>query len=279
MLGCASVHGQTNAIGTANETAAPVNEKELGKLNKRLTRKNVKKNPYFPPSKRDYAAIALDDADLIRYAEFLKTPNTGLIRLHDAANCASSKNVLNVEDACPSGFILGKATAFSFRARKYRTVNFSDLMLHKNALHAVGLNSQGIIVALGDVALENLSASSDGIKALTEFVPSPIPAQAVQQGERFFKGIRVGKYVYRKSLPIKQNQTYALRAIAYKSKVWQQRGAFKVDILSDDKRDDVLTVFRVVGVNEDNSVNVLWREIERKPAPKIILESETEKKK
>lgn len=91
--------------------------------------------------------------------------------------------------------------------------------------------------------------------------------------------MRAGKYFYVKSVPIKSDQTYVLRSIAYKAKVWQQRGAFKVDILDGDKRDDVLTAFRVVGVNEDGSVNLLWREIERKPAPKLIFEIEAEKKK
>lgn len=279
IVGGARVFAQSGSIETADEAGnSAADLKAISKSSERIAHKNVLKHPFFPPSKRDYAAIAPNDADVTKYAEFLKTPNTGLFRLHDAANCVSARNVVNVEDACPSGFILGKATAFSFRTKKYRTANFSDLLLRDKAFHAVGLNSQGVLTALGDVALENLTVSSDGVKSLAEFVPAINAAQAVRQAENFVKGVRAGKYVYRRSLRLKLNETYALRAVAYKNKILQRRGAFKVNILDDDKRDDVLTVFRVVRLNEDGSANLLWREIRREPAPKLVFETSTPSK-
>ena len=274
------VFGQSGAVETAGDAGGKetlVNSAELDKRGRKIVKKNVIKNPFFAPSKRDYEMIALAPEIVSQYQEFLKTPNTGLIRLHDQSKCTAARNVVNIEEPCPSNFVLGKATSYSFRAKKYRTLRFSDLTLNNRRFYTVGINSQGIIAALGNQPLENVTVAADAIKNLLEFVPSTDPAQAVQEGERFAKGVRAGKIVYQKQASALPDQTYAMRAIAYKSKVYQRRGAFKVNILDDDKRDDVVIAFRIVKAHDDGSFTVLWKELDRKPAPKLIFEKPSEK--
>lgn len=270
---CETVWAQKAALEPADSNSDAAT-KEAEKRARQIARKNVLKNGWFPPSKRDYAAVAPEVGDVDRFAEFLKTPNTGLIRLHDAANCKSARNVVNVAEPCPSGFILGKATSYSFRAKKYRTANFSDLVLSNKALYTVGLNSQGILVGLGDAALETVSLANPAVKALVEFTPAINAAGAVREAERFAKGVRAGKYTFQKSARIKENETYALRAVAYKSKMLRRVGAFTVNILDDDKRDDVIIAFRVVNSHEDGSFSLLWKELDRNPAPKLVFEEQ-----
>lgn len=271
-IGASGQSGAVENAGDVGDKQTFANSAELDKRGRRIVKKNVIKHPYFAPSKRDYEMIALAPEIVSQYQEFLKTPNTGLIRLHDQSKCTAARNVVNVEEPCPSNFVLGKATSYSFRAKKYRTLRFSDLTLNNRRFFTVGINSQGIIAALGNQPLESVTVAADAIKSLLEFAPSSDPAQAVEQGERFAKGVRAGKVILQKQSSVLLNQTYALRAIAYKSKVYERRGAFKIDILDDDKRDDVLIAFRVVKAHDDGSFTVLWKELERKPAPKLNFE-------
>jgi hypothetical protein len=277
MTCCFSILGQTRSEETLVENKnLPINPTAIEKKGKKIVKKNVINNMWTPPSKNDYEAIALNSEDINKYAAYLGTNNSGLIRLHDASKCVSGKNIVNLEEPCPSNFIFGKGTSYSFRTQKYRGLNFSDLQLFNQNLYTVGLNTQGILTKIGDIALDKVSIETNGVKQLHGFVPSSDYTKANGEIKAFFNGVRAGSYIYKKESPVKENETYILRSIAYKGKVIERRGPFKINILDNDKRDDVIVAFRVVRKHEDGSVTLLWKEINRQPAPKLIIEK-TEK--
>ncbi len=232
----------------------------------------------FPPglTKRDKELTALDPADRIRFADFLKKDETGFVRLHDAANCTGKALVINTNEPCPWN-VPGKATSYSFRKEKYRNAFFSDLALFDSKFQIVGINSLGFLTELGDVALEKLSLQTGGIKQLSEFVPSSDLKEIEKQYSATKKGFRVGNFLYMNALPVKENVAYALRCIAYKSKVYRRVNGFKVNLLDGDKRVDVTLVFRVIRKHDDGSVSILWKQLNEKDAPKLVF-AEPEKK-
>jgi hypothetical protein len=243
----------------------------LNKRSKKVVKKNVIRKAWFPPpSNNDYEAIALHGEDLDKYAAFIGTDSSGLIRLHDAVKCKSDKNTVNLDEPCPSNFIFGKATSYSFRTQKYRSLNFSDIQLHGQNFYTVGLNTQGILTKIGNIPLNEITVQTNGVKQLHAFIPSSEYAKANAEIKAFLYGVRMDNFLYKKNLPIKENETYILRSIAYKGKVIARRGPFKVNILDDDKREDVIVAFRVVRTHEDGSATLLWKEINRQQAPKLI---------
>ena len=85
-------------------------------------------------------------------------------------------------------------------------------------------------------------------------------------------GIKVGNQTYSDSVTFSQNNTYAIRVIAYKLPL----GRFPAtsgDVLAfyndRGKRADLIVIFRGIRQDEDGSVTILWKELSRKKARSI----------
>jgi len=226
-------------------------------------------------SGKDKKRIAPDASELNRYAAFLRNPKTGLIKLFPDIGCEDNANVIRADEDClkwvqMSGF-------YSFREKQHTRDFLSDIRLKDGVLITDGLLSQGIIVALGDVALENITLSSDGLKFLNEFKPEPQSGEALKQTVEIIKGIKSGDYVYKKALTAKENTTYALRVVAYRGSFIQTFRGQQFDMLGGDKRIDITMAFRLVKKDEPGTVTLLWKELSRKTAPKVIVPKRNKK--
>jgi hypothetical protein len=213
------------------------------------------------PTPKDLEAIKIDDGDKTKFAEFLKQPRTGIVRLHDIDNCEENAKIYNVEEPCPS-HIIDKGSAYSFLERDYDYRLLADIWLQKSNLRIRKVETLSFLTNLGDVAIENLTLAADGIRQMAEFVPSADRKEVVAQLRIATRGFQVGKYVYKTSRPLKENSTYSLRAITYRT----DNPSLSVKT----KRLDVIVVFRVVRTHPDGSVSILWKELQRKEAPKIL---------
>lgn len=233
---------------------------------------------YFPPSltKRDKELTAINPSDKTKFASFLDEDETGFVRLHDAGKCSLKSSVVNADEPCPWN-IPGKATTYSFRKEKYRSAFFSDLALFKSHFQVVGVNLIGYLIELGDVSLENNLLENEGVKKMSSFAV----AGNLEEIEKHYavaeKGFRIGEFFYKNALPVKENTTYALRSIAYQGKIYRKVNGFKLNVLEGDKRIDLTLAFRVIRKHEDGSVSLLWKELDRKDAPKIVF-AKAEKK-
>lgn len=217
--------------------------------------------------------LAPDSNDLAAYAAFLKQPNTGLIKLFPDAGCEENAGIVRADEEClkwipNSGF-------YSFRRKKYVGESLADIRYKNDFLISDGLRSQGIMTALGDVPLENVSLADKQLRFLVEYEPNPESHQADAQTKKITNGVKAGNYVYRSSWKMSENTTYALRVIAYRGAFYFPFQGQKFDLLDGDTRKDVIVAFRVIHQNADGSITLLWKELRRQDSPKLIFPKKT----
>jgi hypothetical protein len=213
--------------------------KEIASLRKQLDEKT---KLFLSPSAEDLAA----------FAEFLKQPNTGLIRI------------------LPSGLyedrltIRGGGAYYSFTRLTHEYGYGSDIELQRvptNDLVAppiaeynfrVGFAGAdyGFIVTLGNVPLDKVTLDHDGVKFLVDYDPPSAEPQARSEFRRAREGVGKNGYSYKSVVPAIANYTYALRSINYKTS-------------------DVLVAFRVVRKEIDGSVVILWKRLKRFSRPDL----------
>jgi hypothetical protein len=94
------------------------------------------------------------------------------------------------------------------------------------------------------------------------------------------KGVAEGGYRYATSAPAEENMTYALRVVAYRTKGISLAG-FTDTLTADDikfgglnrfdTRIDLTVAFRIVRRDENSSVTILWKQLNRQDAPKLVF--------
>ncbi len=226
-----------------------------------------KMNYWSKPTKRDRHLISIHPDDRNRYKKFLNNKSSGVIRLHDIARCDEmSRYLVNVNCTWD---VIGKAASFSFRTRKYTFGLYSDIQYRNGQIEVYGLNLLGFITELGDVPLESLSLKSGGIAPMFDFQPS-WDVRAVKDHIQIAKdGFRIGEFSYKTRFTAKLNTTYAVRSIAYEA-AWSKRLRKVIRVVfGEDRRGDVIAVFRVIRKHDDGSVTILWRRLSIKEAPII----------
>lgn len=221
---------------------------------------------------QDIHAIEVSPLDLKKYGAFLKSPKTGITRLQNADVCAPNDLVLQASNTCPNN-VTGKATAFSFRVQSYRLPMVADVFFKGNKLIANGAFILGILSDLGQTDINSLNAESDGIKQLLDFQPPETGNEIAGQNATLKRGLQVGNYIYKTEIEIKEGNSYVLRSVAYKGKIWQGGGIEKINMLDGDERKDVTVAFNILRKLNDGSIILLWKEISRIAPPKIVLEA------
>lgn len=172
-------------------------------------------------------------------------------------------------------YCLAQISAYSFRKNTYRLWRLADLVYREGIFFAGGRYTQGIIGALGDVELDKVSLNSKGVKQLSEFVPIDEYKEIEQQYKKIEHGVVVNGIPFSNKLKIKENATYILRSIAYQGKSYTTVAArITYNEFDFDKRFDVLVAFRVLKKDKDQSVIILWKELERKESPKLKFPAE-----
>jgi hypothetical protein len=250
------------------------------------------RNPRLHPTKADgkpYTKEELEriealkkpgEADLAKYADFLKQSKTGMFRLFPFLACVE-KNLIRVDAEC-ADFIPDSA-GYSFRLRDYNDQNFYDVKSKDGQLVTGSMLSLGVLTALGDAPLESVSLTSDGMKFLAQLKPETGQKEAEKQIDGFLKGVEADGYKYSTKLKIEENTTYGLRVVAYRmpdnvalvlgdDSVNSAAAKFSYPLNRFDKRDDIIVAFRIIRRDaEDGNVTILWKELSRTDAPKLVF--------
>ncbi|MBA2619995.1 MAG: hypothetical protein H0U87_02215 [Acidobacteria bacterium] len=228
------------------------------------------------------AMLAPDAEDAAKYKDFLRQKNTGLIRLFPDFDC-EAKNVIRVGGNCAN--LVPGSWNYSFRLKNYSDADYFDLRLRNGNLISESFLSQGILVRLGDVPLESVSALIGGLKFLLGFEPQVQSVEAKKQFAQIANGVQADGFKYAKSVRAEKNMTYALRVVAYRTenKVANRLSANAsagnskfINLNFADKRIDLTVAFRIVRRDADGNITILWKELNRREAPKIVF-SKSEK--
>lgn len=221
--------------------------------------------------------LAPSPEDWAENENFLRQPNTGIFRLMPNFDCVQ-KMVVRVDGDCENSMLIGDF--YSFRAKDYSVPSAFDLMLKNEELKSGGALAQGILVSLGDVRLEDVSSDSPGVRFLSQFKPQTESAEVKKQYAEIKQGINADGFNYGKSEKAVVNTTYAFRIIAYRAEAQRFRplplkseypNELNVSLLRRDKRIDLTLAFRIVRKDDDGSLIILWKELNRQNAPKIIF--------
>lgn len=206
-------------------------------------------------------------ADLNKYAQFLKQPKTGIFRLLPDPDCEADNNIIRADQKCLNA--IPESSFYSFREKEHTAKYLSDIRLSKDYLISDGTLSQSFLVVLGDTKLEDISLETDGLDYMQNFSAIAESVEAQKQFVQFARGVKSEDFVYRKVFRAAENMTYALRVIAFRGSLYQTFRGFRYDILDGDKRIDLTIAFRVIRKNDDGSLTLLWKELDRRDAPKF----------
>ena len=190
--------------------------------------------------KLEKALLLPSEEDQAVYANFLKQPDTGLIRLlpREEYDC---KIISSVRGG-------GSYYSFTERSNEY---GYSDINLEQGNLKTgfAGAN-YGMLTMLGDVPLESVSLETTATNILAVHQPAASEPNARIEQRRWSNGTIVEGATFKDRLPLKANTTYLLRAVLYSSH-------------------DSLVAFRVVRIDSDGSATILWKLWKNDPVPQL----------
>lgn len=219
------------------------------------------------PNREQKRRLQPNPQDLAKYAGFLEQPRTGIFRLMPDVGCTENVNVIRADATCLN--YVPESSYYSFREKEHTIEMLADIRLRNGYLISDGILSQGIMVSLGDVELEKIASSAEGLEFLSNFAPHTQGFEAQKQYIEMMRGVKVGKYEYKKAHPSIENTTYALRVVAYRGNVFRSFRGYRFDVLDGDKRIDLTLAFRIIRKDADGSVTLLWKEIARRDAPRL----------
>jgi hypothetical protein len=191
----------------------------------------VKKGP-LAPSVSDRQALA----------SFLRTKNTGLIRLLSREAQAELRSGTKKQHSIPGGGVF-----YSFTELSHAYPYVSDISLARGDL---SVGSSGMLTRLGDVPLEEITVGDPRLLFISTYAPSRDPFVAQAERSRFRQGVTVEGALYSKGLPADEKVTYLLRSIVY-------------------RKADILVAFRVVKKESNGSVTLAWKLLKKYPVPKL----------
>lgn len=219
------------------------------------------------PNKEQKQRLQPNAQDLAKYAQFLSQPKSGIFRLMPDLGCTENANVVRADAVCLQE--IPESSFYSFREKEHTIEMLADIRLRNGYLISDAILSQSVLVNLGEIELEKVAPTSRGLEFLTGYTPNPLAPEAQKQFIEMMRGVKAGDYEYKKALPVIENTTYVLRAIAYKGSIVRSFRGWRYDVLEGDKRIDLTVAFRVIRKETDGGVTLLWKEIGRKDSPRI----------
>ena len=181
-------------------------------------------------------------ADKEANAEFLKQPDTGLIRL-------LPREKYEYEGKLP---IRGGGAYYSFVHRSHSYGRGSDISLEQGKLRVgfAGFDF-GCMIPLGEIDLDKATLDHPAVKALADYQPPPTEDEIRAQQRQSHTGLKLGEFVGARSVTPKESASYALRSLNYDQ--W-----------------DILIAFRVTRLDADGSLILLWKLLKTFPKPTAI---------
>jgi hypothetical protein len=215
----------------------------------------------------------IDPAEQAKFSGFLSGPRTGMLRFFPDRDCVTVDYV-RIDGECAA--YVPNSYAFSFRANSYTNDYYHDIAFKQDQIVSTSFFSQGVVVSLGDVPIDKVDTTSAGLKYLIDFQPDLDPTKARKTAAKFAEGVVSNGFKYGRSVKTAENTTYAVRVVAYKignslapysSTTTTMEKRFLS--LSYDTRADVIVLFRIIKQEAAGPVTILWKELDRKDAPKI----------
>ena len=178
------------------------------------------------------------EEDRTAYADFLKQPETGLMRILPRETYG--QDVVGLR---------GGGAFYSFTKRHHEYSNTTDISLEQGYLKAGFAGADyGMLTTLGDVPLENVNLETGAAQILASHTPASEEPQARVEQRRMSEGTVINGASFKDRLLLKVNSTYLVRSINYSGS-------------------DVLVAFRVVRVDNDNSAVITWKLLKKYPIP------------
>ena len=204
-------------------------ESEIESLRDQLKAKEAQ---FLAPALEDQAA----------FADFLKQPDTGLIRLLPREKYDDSNNRKLT--------LRGGGAYYSFVRLTHEYGYGSDIQLQQQKF-SVGFAGYdyGFFITLGELPLTEVAVEHPALRFLVEYQPPTTEPEIRAEQRKGWPGIQVGGFSYSASVPALVDATYVVRSISY-------------------DRSDVLVAFRVVRQDMDGSLTLLWRMLQKFPVPR-----------
>jgi hypothetical protein len=174
--------------------------------------------------------------DRVSAAAFLRTRNTGLIRLlpREVYGRVLQRGKVVLGDG-------GAYYSFTYISHEYGYGSDIELQMGKLSVGFAGYDF-GMLTKLGDVPLEAISRQDARATFLLNYDPPSDAGKARAEARRFgnLRGVTIDGVIYSRRLPVEVNTTYLLRSIVYDAT-------------------DVLVALRVVRKDTDGSVIIAWK--------------------
>ena len=234
----------------------PVRPAPLEPPRKIFIRRNIWVDEYrFTHEERRLLEPASDDQNL--WAHFLRSPDTGLIRLYPWSRRRRVVSVDDLGDARSPDFNL-HASSFSFTKGKHGNglngfvdprLGWAELRLREGRFFTgfTG-DSLGVMVALGDFPLDLITPETDGVIGLNNIIPPADYLEATSLSRRNRAGFEMDRFLYGSSLPVRVDTTYVMRSTS-------------------NRRADLLVAFRVIRIEPDGNVTIAWRKLKSYSKP------------
>jgi hypothetical protein len=192
-------------------------------------------------AKLEKAFLSPSEEDRATYADSLRQTDTGLIRLLPRETYDSR----NFEGMT----LRGGGAYYSFKDRTNEYVNSSDISLEQGQLSTgfAGAN-YGMLANLGNVPLESVSLEEAAAQTLAQYTPAPDEPHARIEQRRMSEGATINGVGFKNRQSLRLDSTYVLRSVNYHAS-------------------DVLVAFRVVRIDNDDSVIILWKLLKKYPTP------------
>jgi len=222
------------AIGTAGQS--PSRQELLTQMTDKRAELQKLEEQFLAPSEKDRA----------RFADFLKQPDTGLIRLLPREVFDESP-----KKASPLT-VRGGGAYYSFSRLTHEYGYGSDIELQQNYL-SVGFAGAdyGMMFNLGDVNLDDLTLENPDVQRMAAYVVPSAVREARAEAMRLGQPAAIeGGDGFRSRLPVKVGTTYILRSFDF-------------------GRSDVLVAFHVVRKDSDGSVIIAWKLLKKFPKPEL----------
>lgn len=175
------------------------------------------------------------------FADFLRQPDTGLVRLLPREKYADT-TVMPLR---------GGGAFYSFTESSHEPSRFSEIAFQGGNFR-VGLTGMtyALMTEQRETPLEQLTIDNQAVRFLHDLVPPLSYRDFTREMDKNTAGFEVEGSLYKTFLPMHLNSTYVLRSTLYNSA-------------------DTVIAFRVVGLDANGSVTLLWKRLYKLPSKKL----------
>lgn len=225
---------------------------------------------YRKPNETELNLIAPNREDLQTFAGFLREKNAGLVKLIADKDCSKEFTIIVSTPHCLKYKMPGAGSSYSFRIKSPWLRHLGDLNFDGEKFQSsLGALTHGIMINIGDVPLDRLDSQNKLLQTLKDFQPVNDFEKATRFASLLERGIKSDEFMYGSVLSVKENSTYLLRSIAYRGNFFRTVDKIEYDEFEFDKRIDILVAFRVIRLNLNESVTIIWKELDKKDSPRI----------